>query len=154
LLREIGGPPFGNFILLACYTEECNRLPLITPFGVTWPDYVFASAFVRPSAAALEMPDVLPEIRFERGGASAVVDLELEGRGVVGYQLGIGAGQDLMLSVDAPNLYAYVLDPNGELLPAEAFSAGSLRIPQRGRYTILIYGQTNAQMRIEIPPAR
>ncbi len=152
LLRRQGGPPIGNFIVLVCYSDECNNLPLITPFGLRWPDYVFASIYVEPSAAALTFPPTLDEIRFARGATGADVDLHLAGRDVEGYRLGIAAGQRLMLSANAPDLYAYVLDPDGNLISSEAFGAGEIPIAQDGVYTILVYGRVDARMHVEIPP--
>ncbi len=124
---------------------------MITPFGVRWPTYVFASVFIEPTASALAFPAQLQEIRFARGATAADVDLNLADRGVDGYTLGIAAGQHLMLSADTPNLYAYLMDPNGNLLLPELFGAGEIVIPQNGVYTLIVYGQVNARMHVEIP---
>lgn len=151
LLRQGGGPPFGNFVLLACYSDQCRQLPLVTPYGVEWPDYFFASAYVPASTEGLALPPSVSDIRFARGATSAVVDVPLAGQGVAAYRLGIRAGQELILTADRPNLYAYVLGPDGDLLPGEAFSTGAMSIPENGRYTLLVYGQADAQMTVEIP---
>lgn len=155
-LRPELGPPFGSFVFVACYVDECNQLPRIDIDinQVVWPQVVLGNLRVEADASALRYPDAYDTIRFAPGAIETTVDLTVSDTDVAGYLLGIRKGQQMLVSVDSENLQVYLLDPDGEiLLPTEqTVGLWQFDIAQNGQHALLIYGEEDAHMRIVIPP--
>ncbi|RLT36422.1 MAG: hypothetical protein DWI57_14890 [Chloroflexi bacterium] len=150
------GPAYGTFVLLACYTYECNQMPRIEVSGqrVVWPQMVLGSVYIEADASVLTLPNSFQTVRFAPGGIDAVVELALSDSNPAGYQLSANAGQQMRVQLDTPNVQVYVLDPFGELLlpVGQGVAAWEFLLAQSGQHRLILYGVEDGHMTITIPP--
>ncbi len=155
-LDPLEGPAFGTFVLLACYTDECNQLPRISLNSnrIDWPLMVMAHFFVEPSGQAVPIPAQVKQLRFAAGATSAVVDLTLAETRSEAYLFAANQGQTLHVEIASPNVQLYLLDARRELVFPDAVGVGvwEFTLPASGRYLLVLFGRENVPMFVEIPP--
>ncbi|MFZ1756381.1 MAG: hypothetical protein WAU10_21705, partial [Caldilineaceae bacterium] len=155
-LPPSAGPAYGNFLLLACYTDVCNQMPRIevSTRQVIWPQMVLGSVYITPDASVLDLPASFQTIRFAPGAIDALVELTLSDASPAGYLLSANAGQRMRVQLDTPNVQVYVLGPSGEiLLPiAQGVALWEFALQQSGQHRLLVYGVEDGHMTITIPP--
>jgi len=155
-LRPSHGPAYGTFVLLACYVDECNKLPRISVGSrrVIWPQMALGSVYIEPDASVLALPNSFETIRFAPGSIDAHVDLTLSDTTIAGYLLTAQAGQRMRIELDTPNVQVYVLDPSGELLlpTGQGLGVWEFTLAQSGQQRLILYGVEDGHMTITIPP--
>ena len=99
-------------------------------------------------------PVTVERVRFPVGGTSATLQPILERGKPIGYLLGIGAGQRLLLTVPAGKVDFRLLDPEGKTLSPLTSTARSSEyaIPSTDDYTLVLDGEGAVQVVVEIPP--
>ncbi|MBI3958952.1 MAG: hypothetical protein HY328_09090 [Chloroflexi bacterium] len=150
------GPAYGTFVLLACYVDECNKLPRISVSSrrVIWPQMVLGSVYIEPDASVLILPASFQTIHFAPGAIDALVELTLSDRNPAGYLLSANAGQRLRVQLDTPNVQVYALDPVGELLlpTGQGVAVWEFNLQQSGQHRLIVYGVEDGHMTVTIPP--
>lgn len=115
-------------------------------------DILLAIPPLGPSETAA--PTSTERVRFAAGATSAALEATLTRGTVVGYILGIGAGQRLWVTATAGDVGFWLLDPEGKTLTplSRTTRVGEFGIPRTGNYTLVLDGDGPVEVVVEIPP--
>ena len=135
--------------------EQAARLALDEALYRASLEQLQARGISQPTATtSAPSPVTVERVRFPVGGTSATLQPILERGKPIGYLLGIGAGQRLLLTVPAGKVDFRLLDPEGKTLSPLTSTARSSEyaIPSTDDYTLVLDGEGAVQVVVEIPP--
>lgn len=155
-LKNPGDPAIRNDIQEAARLEPDeplyrSALEQLGSRGISQP----TPAPIPPTAtpgSAIPLPASVETIRFAQGATVHELSVTLSGSSARGYQLGIGAGQQLYVT-GLGSIKSWLTNPAGQPI-AGTIDAGALRfdIPATANYTLVLQGSGSADILLAIPP--